>query len=86
MNEQELDKILAEIRTTLIEKNKRYGRENIAKFGEKGILVRSSDKVERLIQMIWNSIPDTKDETIDDTWKDLVGYGIIGILWRNGKW
>lgn len=32
-----------------------YGRENIAKFGEQGVLVRTSDKLERLINL--NKIP-----------------------------
>ena len=86
MNEQALDKILAEIRETLLEKNKRYGRENIARFGERGVLVRASDKVERLIQMVWNSVADTADESVEDSWRDLAGYAIIGLMVRRGKW
>lgn len=80
MNEKELDKILQEIKELLIVKNKKYGEKNILKFGEKGVVVRSSDKIERLIQLVWNNEKGTNDENIDDTWKDLAGYVVIGLM------
>ena len=82
----ELDKILSEVREVLIKKNEKYGMENIRVFGERGVLIRANDKTERLIQLVWKNVPEPSDETIDDTWKDLVGYGIIGMMVHRGKW
>jgi hypothetical protein len=43
--------IAKEIADLLDKKRKDYGTENIKKFGTKGVLVRVSDKVERLINL-----------------------------------
>ncbi len=49
-------------------KQKSYGRGNIAKFGERGVLIRSNDKMERLIRMVWQNIDNPlQDESIADT-------------------
>ena len=53
-----------------------YGPGNIAKFGEYGVLVRTNDKLERLINL--NKRGDTPaNESIMDTWQDLSVYGAI---------
>lgn len=68
-------------------KQKSYGRGNISAFGERGVLIRSSDKIQRLIRMVWQSIPNPlNDESIDDSWGDLSVYGIIALLCRKGIW
>ena len=61
-----------------------YGPSNISKFGETGVLVRISDKVERLINLNKAGIPE--HESIDDTWQDLSIYGVIARVVRNGDW
>lgn len=62
-----------------------YGPGNIAKFGEHGVLVRVSDKVERLINLMNNgTIPN--NESIADTWDDILLYAAIAILVREGHW
>jgi len=62
-----------------------YGPGNIAKFGEFGVLVRTNDKLERLINL--NKRGDTPaNESIMDTWQDLSVYGAIARVVRQNKW
>ena len=77
--EEELDKALAEIRALLIKKHHDYGPRNLARFGMLGILVRLSDKLERLIN-IQQSQAMVEDETIVDSLRDLAGYAVQAIL------
>jgi hypothetical protein len=68
-------------------KQKSYGPMNIAKFGERGVILRVNDKLERLINLRWykNDNP-LADETILDTWQDIMDYGLIGLLCYTGEW
>jgi hypothetical protein len=68
---------------TLEAKRHDYGVGNISKFGQYGILVRISDKLERLINLI-DKNPKVADETALDTWLDLAGYALIGYLYSKG--
>ena len=52
----------------------------------KGIVVRLTDKVCRMTVMVLQGETDKLGESITDTFKDIVGYGLIGLLWLNGKW
>ena len=64
-----------------------YGKGNIAKFGELGVLVRANDKIERLINLIYkNTENKLPEETINDTWLDLADYALIALLVRSGAW
>ena len=65
-----------------------YGPGNIAKGGEKGVILRMSDKLERLWRLVWQAKPNTlvDDESIEDTYFDMVGYALIAILVRRGLW
>jgi len=36
--------------------------------------------------MVLQGETDKLGESITDTFKDIVGYGLIGLLWLNGKW
>ena len=71
-----------------------YGPHNISKFGTLGVLVRSSDKIERLINLYSKStlketeVPDTRntDESVLDSWIDLSVYGAIARTIAEGKW
>ena len=84
MNEQEMKNILAEIEKLLIMKNKAYGNKNIEKIGKSGILIRLEEKMERLKHMISNEIQDK--ESVEDTWKDIIGYAVIGIMLERSRW
>lgn len=79
---RELQPILEEVRTVMYERGRKYGPGNIAEFGELGVLVRLSDKLARLR----NSKDDFSDESVADTWLDVVGYGLIGLMIQKGLW
>ncbi|MDP6293351.1 MAG: nucleotide modification associated domain-containing protein [Candidatus Woesearchaeota archaeon] len=81
-----LDETLSSIRELLIEKNKRYGEANIRKFGSMGVVIRSSDKVERLRTLLFDKVEASVDESVEDSWKDLAGYAIIGAMLQQEKW
>lgn len=72
--------IAKEIADLLDKKRKDYGTENIKKFGTKGVLVRVSDKVERLINLTWETDKEPNFESVEDTWKDIAGYAILGLI------
>lgn len=77
--EQELQAILGEIGVLLSRKRRDYGPGNIPRFGEKGVVVRLFDKAERLVSLVWeNKAPNF--ESVEDTWKDVIGYGILGLM------
>ena len=65
------------------ERHRKYGRLNISKFGEYGCLVRASDKLERLIN---SRHVDCADESVEDSWKDLLNYAAMALLCRRGQW
>lgn len=76
--EQVLDQELARVRETLIRKRADYGPGNLPKFGAYGVVVRLSDKVERLVNLVQPTVARTPNyESIDDTWLDVAGYAIL---------
>ena len=66
---------------TLIEKHKDYGVDNILIFKEQGLVVRMWDKVSRLKNIVWKGQTPT---TLEDTWKDMAGYAMIGMMLQRG--
>jgi hypothetical protein len=79
-----LDVVLDNIRL-LDKKNQDYGPGNIAVFGEQGVLVRASDKFERL-KNLFSKKRKPRNEPITDSWRDISNYGVIAILVRKGFW
>lgn len=78
---------LCRIFELFVSKQRCYGPGNIAIFGEKGVVVRSSDKLQRLINLVWEENPNAiQEETIDDTWADLATYCLIALLVRKNLW
>ena len=71
-----------EIADLVISKQMDYGRSNILDFGEFGILVRTNDKVARLKNLNGKDTP--KNESLDDTWKDVMGYALLALMLRKG--
>ena len=65
-------------------KQRDYGSANISVFGEFGVLVRMTDKMERL-KNLWK-MSEPKNESIDDSYIDLGNYALIALLVRKGIW
>lgn len=65
-------------------KHSDYGPGNIAAFGEFGITVRLSDKVERLKNLMKMQTP--KNESLEDTFVDVSNYGLLGQLVLRKLW
>jgi hypothetical protein len=80
-----------------LDKNADYSPANIAGPGELGLVTRIWDKTTRLMNLLGFHICVTrsehidppkqpKNESLEDTYMDLAVYGIIGLLFRQGKW
>lgn len=76
---------LCEAAILLDRKNRDYGPGNISAFGEKGVVVRLSDKIERLKTLVWND-KAPEHEKVSDTWLDVTNYGIIGLMCHRNLW
>jgi len=73
-----MDKVV----TTIALKQHDYGYDNIAGFGSQGLVVRISDKRARLRNLKKRGAP--ANEPLLDTWLDIVGYCIVGLMWEAG--
>jgi len=67
--------ICDEVAKLLDAKRHDYGVDNIKKFGSLGCLIRASDKIERLI-----NLRDKPANHKEDTWLDLAGYAVLGLI------
>ena len=65
----------------VISKQHDYGQGNILAFGADGILVRVSDKVERLKNLRGK---EAVNEPQTDSWRDLAGYAILALMQNVG--
>ena len=70
---------VAAVENILIAKHHDYGEDNLAAFGELGILVRASDKLARLKNLLEKKA-EVSDETRADTWRDLAGYALQALI------
>lgn len=85
INYREYEKVIKEIEELSKIKNKDYGCNSLTRFGNYGILVRISDKLDRLKTLYENgNRRHVKDETIQDTIKDVVNYAIYMLLQERG--
>lgn len=73
-----------EISNTLIRKQSDYGHHNISRFGRRGIVVRCHDKVARLKNLHLVRAGVASNESIVDTYIDIIGYSAIGMMWERG--
>ncbi len=84
INTKELDRIQTQIKKILIKKNKDYGDDNILEMGEIGVSYRIEEKAHRLRHLLdVKSKPE--NEPIEDTYLDLAGYSVIGLMLRRNK-
>jgi hypothetical protein len=82
--EEAAQTIANEVVKVLTTRQHDYGQGNILGFGEKGIVVRIWDKVNRLKNLLWDTEDEPKGERVEDTFTDLAGYSIIALLLRKG--
>jgi Nucleotide modification associated domain 1 len=81
--------IMDEIGNLLITKQLDYGPGNInnAHGGPiNGLLVRIGDKFERLKNLVKKQQIKPQHEPIEDSFKDLANYGVIGLMIQRGVW
>tara|TARA_R100000458_G_C8085024_1_gene118138 strand:- start:83 stop:448 length:366 start_codon:yes stop_codon:yes gene_type:complete len=67
-------------------KQKDYGPKNISRFGVKGLSVRLYDKVERLANLLMDKEACPQNESLEDTFKDIANYGLIGLMLLKDEW
>ncbi|MBU1082853.1 DUF1599 domain-containing protein [Patescibacteria group bacterium] len=68
-------------------KDNDYSPQNINVCGRVGLVVRVCDKVMRLKSLIVDKREQrVNDESVEDTWFDLVNYGFIALLFANKWW
>ena len=77
LNQDEVSQILAS-------KHRDYGPNNIARFAEKGLIIRLHDKVARLENLLSSNL-SARNESIADTYLDIIGYSVIGLMWLNDE-
>ena len=80
-----MEKILDEMNILIRKKNEMYGDGNIDAIGQEGIMIRLKEKIERLKHLLEKNL-NPEEEPVEDTWKDIIGYGIIGLMVNRKKW
>lgn len=86
LNYKEYNKIYKECLELSKQKNQDYGSKSLIKYGNKGILMRVSDKIDRLDNLIFNNKEITvKDEKLEDTVKDIINYCFYIIMQNRNK-
>ena len=84
---EEYKKIVTETMELCIKKNKDYGssvEDTFEKFGNISYLVRITDKYNRICSLL-NREGEVKDESIDDTIRDMANYSFLWLASRNLK-
>lgn len=84
--EEAVDLVMADMRQVLIDRQRKYGPENIRRHGELGLAVRCGDKLARLDFHYFGEGKETPDESLDDSWTDLGNYATIALMVRKGWW
>ncbi len=76
--------ICEEMLATFLKKHKDYGKGNILSVKELGIAFRSSEKIERLKNLLMKQDQTPENESIDDSWLDVAVYAVIAKMYRKG--
>jgi hypothetical protein len=83
-----LDNTAKELTSLLLTKHSDYGPKNISDSpggALNGLRVRLHDKLARLNNLVDSGV-DPKHESLEDTFKDMANYAIIGLLVLRGQW
>ena len=62
-----------------------YSPDNISLFMERGCVIRACDKLMRLKNHYFRDA-EMKNESVEDSWMDLCGYSLIGLVCERGQW
>ena len=84
--EMHLMDVVDEIRRTMLSKQKDYGPNNIRRspYGaQEGLIVRLYDKVARAANLTGKG-KQPENESLRDTFLDIAGYGVIGLMLIDG--
>ena len=85
---QEVNSIMSELADLLISKHSDYGPKNISASPGgpiNGLRVRMHDKMARINNLVDNG-RDAKFESLEDSFKDLANYAVIGLMVLRDKW
>jgi hypothetical protein len=86
--DNELTQVTQELGDLLLSKHRDYGPKNItdAPGGAiNGLRVRMHDKLARINNLV-DSGADPEHESLEDSFKDMANYAIIGLLVLRDKW
>lgn len=84
----DIEETLTDLANLLISKHKDYGPKNISLSPGgplNGLRVRMWDKLARINNLIDTNV-DPKHESLEDSFKDMANYAVIGLLVLQGKW
>ena len=76
---EQLQKVQSECLELFKKKNQDYG-DAFAKYGVIGVLVRISDKLQRLQSITKNQVTLVNDEKLEDTLMDLHNYSAMALI------
>jgi hypothetical protein len=86
--EQDVHSVFLELEALLLSKHHDYGPKNIsgAPGGpHNGLRVRMYDKLARL-NNLFDTGSEPQHESVEDSYKDVANYGVIGLLVQRGLW
>ncbi len=81
----EAERVLVDLGLTLAKKNADYGNSFEilrGKYGLAGTMIRLSDKMNRLDNLIHLSTEPEVEESVEDTLRDLAGYAVLELAYR----
>lgn len=85
MNLERARQLQTESLDLMASKNADYGSQNIEITGTQGVSVRLLDKTMRLINLT-KSGKEPNHESVRDTFRDVMNYGLIGLMLEEGSW
>lgn len=87
LNMEMYDQIVKECRDISVAKSKDYGTDSLTGFGALGIVVRMSDKMARLKNLIQmdKTVCQVMNESLEDTAMDMINYSLYLVMTLRNK-
>ena len=86
---ENMRRVVNDIVDLIEKKNNDYGNsatQTYEEYGDVAFFIRISDKINRLKSLtINNKTQEVKDESIEDTVKDIIGYCLLYLEWKNSE-